>query len=106
MDVKDRLPGTSVAVKQRAVALFRVTELLGNKPGPPNHFTDEPVVLYRQIVEGRDMFSRNDKDMGWRLGISVLEGYQTFILIDDAGWNLTIGDLTEEAVSHHLTSSF
>jgi hypothetical protein len=100
VDVKDRLPGLGVAIEDRAIAAIGKPVVFRDGGRATDHFPDQPIVGVPQIVQRRDVPSRDDEDVHRRLWVDVLEGDEMLVLMDDRCRDFPFDDLAEQAISH------
>jgi hypothetical protein len=100
VDVKHCLPGTRVAVEDGPVAALRVTVFFRDRCGETRHLSDERIVFGGQIVERRDMPSRNYQYVHRRLRVDVAEGHQPIVLMDERAGDFTCDDSAEKTIGH------
>jgi hypothetical protein len=74
--------------------------LLRQHRGRAEHRSHQCVIGRRQVVDRRDVSTRDDEHMQRRLRVDVLDGDEVVVLMDDGALDLARDDLAEEAVAH------
>src|SRR5437868_2707654 len=97
MDMKHRLICICVRVYHCSLTAFRQALGLRDFSSQQMHLTDERRVS--RFVQRRDVFSRNNEDMGGRLRIDVAEGNAARVLHDELSWNRLRDDFAKEAIA-------
>jgi hypothetical protein len=99
MDVVDCLTAIRADVDDGAVSL-REAFGAGDLGGDPLQMTEQLSVLFSGLSEGANVFSRNDKNVHWRLRLDVGERVAVFILVDGPGGYGSIDDLAKDATHY------
>ena len=100
VEVKDDLPAFAVAVQYQAEAPLGDTLLSGDAVRHQEEVPKESIITLACIKERREMPAGNNQDVDRRLRVDVLEGHRFFVLVDDLGGMLPLGDLTKETGLH------
>ena len=100
MDVKDRLAGVAIAVEDRSIAALLEPAVTGEARRPAHHFSNQPVLGRRQLVEGGDVPPGKNEHVERRLRIDVLNDHEALVLMDDRRGDVACDDLAEKTVRH------
>jgi hypothetical protein len=95
MDMKDGLTGFLITVHYQPVAIIADSSLAGDKLRGTEKFTHDQVVIVDDIINGRDMFFRDNKKVHRCLRINIVERQHVIIFINDIGRYLTVSYLAE-----------
>jgi hypothetical protein len=90
MQVEDRLARIGVAVEHRSISAGGVPVVFGDRCRASHHLANERVIASREVVQARDMPSRNDKHVRRCLRRDVFERDDVVVLIDDGCGNLSL----------------
>ena len=83
MKVKDSLSCRRVAIHHDPVTILTKTHFLRHFLGSEVEIADLFPVGISQVVDGRNVFARNDQDVGWRLWINIAKRKYFICLVDD-----------------------
>jgi len=83
MNMKDGLSCRRVAIHHNPVTILTETHLLRHFFGGDVKIADLFPVGISQVVDSRNVFARNDQNVGWRLWIDIAKGKYFICLIDD-----------------------
>ena len=93
--VKHRLASACIAIHNGPVALIcnalRSSDFLGRQV----HVTHDTAVVLAEVIDRRNVFTRNNQYMRWRLGIDIAKGNRGFRLVNDVGGYIAIDDLAD-----------
>lgn len=104
MQVEDRLSRIGVAVEHRSISAGAMTVVFGDRCRASHYLSNQRVVFRREVVQARDVPSRDDEDMRRCLRRDVFERDDVVVLIHDGRGNLSGDKFAEKAVAH-ITSS-
>ena len=97
MDVEHRLSGRLAMVHDYAIALGIEPQVPGDLRRAHDRHTDDSGLLLIEIIECRDVLTRNDQHVRWRLRVDVVERDDKVVLKDFLRGDLAGGDAAEEA---------
>ncbi len=100
--MEDCLAGVPIAVEDGAVPALLKPALSCHQSSLANHATDELVVCRGNVVDGRDVPTRNDECMKGCLRVDILNHNQRIVFMDDFCRYFLRDDLAEKTVSHTL----
>jgi hypothetical protein len=100
MNVEDFLPGVGVAVDDNPVATGGNFQVLSNLGGNSENVPDRLLVPGFELIDGRDMLSRNQHNMLGCGRIDVQKTQTKFILVNKIGRNNTVTNLAEKTSAH------
>lgn len=100
MNVENSLAGVAIAVEHGPIPAILKPSFACDESSLSNHLADQRIVCRRDVVDGRDVPSRDDERMKWSLGIDVLNHDQGIVFVKDLGWYLVRNDLAEKTVGH------
>jgi hypothetical protein len=97
MDMEYELASGSSDIELEAVAFqpLIVCQFFGGQHHPAYQF--RVTFVFPDVLDGADVFSRNDQNMGFCLRMKVIEGNEFLVLIDDIRGDRFADDLTEDA---------
>jgi hypothetical protein len=101
MQVKNHLPAAFFNIKKKLVSGGIHILLLSHLSGCHDHFRQDGMVGFDEIVDAPDMPFGNNQQMHGRMGVNVPENHQVVILIKKVGIDLAVGDFTEQAIFFH-----
>ena len=92
------LSGAAAVIDDHAIAVGIETFFLCDFFRGQEKMPDEVLVGRGRAVDLGDVLPGNDEDVDGRLGTDVLEGGHELVLVHDIGRDLSLDDLTEDAV--------
>ena len=98
--MKDDLPAFAVAVQHQAESPLGDPLLPGDAVRHQEEVPEEPIITLACIKERWKVSAGNNQDVDWSLRVDVLEGHRFFVLVDDLGEMLPLGDPTKETGLH------
>ena len=98
MEVKHALPCPGTTVDDDTVAGLVQLVLPRQAIGKVQCVAHQIRVRFRRLGQGRNMFGGDDKQMGGRLRIDILNGKQPFGFSDDVCWKCALCDPAKEAL--------
>lgn len=96
VDVVDCLAPVFSRVDDRAVSL-RKPLCAGDLGRGPLQVSEEMLVVFLGVSNGRDVLPGDDEDVDGGLRLDVREGVAMLILVDGFGGNASVDDLAENA---------
>src|SRR5437660_5747930 len=100
--MKNRLARSRPHIQHRAVAIF-------NRPLPCNlsrhqvTTPDQLRVFRHGFLQARNMFLRDDQDVGRALRVQIFKGKNMFVFIDFLGGHFAANDPAEQTIRHQLS---
>lgn len=96
MEVKNHLTSIRIDVKNRAVTFFGNPELLRKLASRCKDVSENRGVLFRDIVQRRDVFARAEEYVNRRLGLDVMKCEDLIVFVSDLGWQFLLRDAAEK----------
>jgi len=93
--MKDGLTGLLITVHHQPVPVIADAPLVRDKLRGTKKFTHDQVVIVDDIINGRDMFFRDNKKVHGSLRVNIIEGEHVIIFKNDIGRYFAISYLAE-----------
>jgi len=103
MNVENGLARTPHRIGNEPVTGRADTAIFGDGGRTQNHFAKQRFIFRSRIVERRDVFLRDNQDVGWSLRIQIFKRKDSIIFENDFGWQFAIGNLTKNTLIHFQT---
>lgn len=97
----DRLAALFVAIEYSAKSCL-AAQILRQPLCGKHQMADGGTVFFGHVVQGGDVFFRNNQKVHRRLRVDVMKGEAVFVFVYLLGRNLAVDDLAEQAVHAEL----
>ena len=85
-----------IGVYEQSIAVPGHALLLGDFSGHGKHVTDQLFVFGMDIIDGGDLFGRNDQDMNRRLGLDIAKRRHLLVLVYDVCRYVAVDNFRKE----------
>jgi len=96
--VKDGLPGRLIAIHYRSITFVRQSSRSRYVTSGGIKAANDGVIVRADIIDGRDVFSRDDQYVRWCFWIDVTKSNSGVGLVNDVRRNITGQYLAEQAI--------
>jgi hypothetical protein len=104
VNVKNFLSRIFACIENDTEALFLDSNVLGDLARPEQDVTQEVLFFFGNVIQGGEVFFGHDQNVGWCLGVDVIECNDPVILKDEFGWDLFADNFAEQAIFHFCSS--